>query len=303
MDACVIYNPAAGRGRTLRLIRRLGRQSAGFDFRATDGPGGGAVAAEKAIAAGHTTIIAAGGDGTVHEVANGVLRSGKPDVVFGVWPAGSANDYAYALNLDADWPLWPNWRKRLSVMRVDVGRVTGGRRERFFVNGLGVGFNASVTLEAHRIRRLRGMALYGAAFVLAVSKHFVSPPLVVTIDGTSRELETLALTVSLGKREGGFLVTPKAQLDDGRFDYVHAGRLGRFEALKMLPRIATGTLPDDHQLIRQGRCEAVRVRGEEPLRVHADGEFFCLPDDQVREIAVDLLPRAICVLCGQQSRL
>jgi diacylglycerol kinase family enzyme len=303
MPACVIYNPAAGRGRTRRLIGRLGRRAADrFEFCPTEGPGGGAVAAEKAIRAGHTTIIAAGGDGTVHEVANGVLCAGRTDVVFGVWPAGSANDYAFALNLDADWPLWPDWQKRLSVMRADVGRVTGGGRERFFVNGLGVGFNASVTLEAHGIRRLRGMAPYGVAFVRAVWKHFVSPRLTVTIDGTPQELETLALTISLGKREGGFLVTPKAELDDGRFDYVHAGRLSRFEALWMLPRLATGTLPDDHPLIRQGRCAEVRVQGESPLRVHIDGEFFCLTDDNVREIAVELLPGALPVLCGRNLR-
>ncbi|HTK77419.1 MAG TPA: diacylglycerol kinase family protein, partial [Gemmataceae bacterium] len=287
MDACVIYNPTAGRGRTRRLIRRLGRRAAGrFDFCPTAGPGGGATAAEKAIAAGHTTIIAAGGDGTVHEVANGILRAGRPEVVFGVWPAGSANDYAYALNVEGDWPMCPDWPKRLSVMRADVGRVTGGGRDKFFVNGLGVGFNASVTLEAHGIRKLRGMALYGVAFVRAVWKHFLSPRLVVMIDGVSLERETLALTISLGKREGGFLVTPKAELDDGRFDYVHAGRLGRFEALRMLPRMAAGTLPDDHPLIRQGRCSAVRVSGDTPLRVHIDGEFFCLTDDNVHEIAV-----------------
>jgi diacylglycerol kinase (ATP) len=298
--ACVIYNPAAGRGRTRRLIRRLGRAAGRFDFRPTDGPRGGSAAAAAAIADGYTTVIAAGGDGTVHEVANGILRAGRPDVVFGVWPAGSANDYAYALNVDSDWPLSPDWKKRLTVMQVDVGRVTGGGRERFFVNGLGVGFNASVTLEAHGIKRLRGMALYGVAFVRAVWRHFHSPRLVVTLDGTPRELETLALTISLGKREGGFLVTPNAELADGQFDYVHAGRLGRFEALRMLPRIATGTLPADHPLIRQGRCASVRVRGESPLRVHTDGEFFCLTEDNVREIAVELLPGVLRVLCGRR---
>jgi len=142
------------------------------------------------------------------------------------------------------------------------------------------------------------MALYGLAFVRAVWRHFVSPRLVLTLDGTPRELETLALTISLGKREGGFLVTPKAVLEDGQFDYVHAGRLGRFEALRMLPRMATGTLPDDHPLIRQGRCSTVGVRGDAPLRVHTDGEFFCLTDDNVREIAVKLLPGALHVLSG-----
>src|SRR5205823_6003399 len=159
MDACVIYNPAAGRGRARRLIRRLGRQAGRFDFRMTGGPGGGTATAQAAIVAGHTTIIAAGGDGTVHEVANGILRAGRPDVVFGVWPAGSANDYAYALNVGADWPLRSDWQKWLSVMRADVGRVAGGGRERFFVNGLGLGVNAAVSLLAHGTRHLRGLAL------------------------------------------------------------------------------------------------------------------------------------------------
>jgi len=301
-ELCVIFNPAAGRnragGRLERLRRRWGDQ---VEFQPTQYAGHAVALARQAALDGFHTIAAAGGDGTVHEVANGILRAGRPEVVFGVWPAGSANDYAYALNVEGDWPMCPDWPKRLSVMRADVGRVTGGGRDKFFVNGLGVGFNASVTLEAHGIRQLRGMALYGVAFVRAVWKHFLSPRLVVMIDGVSLERETLALTISLGKREGGFLVTPKAELDDGRFDYVHAGRLGRFEALRMLPRMAAGTLPDDHPLIRQGRCSAVRVSGDTPLRVHIDGEFFCLTDDNVHEIAVDLLPGAIRVLCGGRS--
>src|SRR5205823_12905162 len=132
MSACVIYNPAAGRGRMRRLIRRLGGDVGGrYEFRPTAGPGDGAAQAESAIAAGHTTIIAAGGDGTVHEVANGILRAGRPEVVLGVWPAGSANDYAFALNLPADWPLRRDWHRRLAVVRADVGRVSGGGRQRF----------------------------------------------------------------------------------------------------------------------------------------------------------------------------
>src|SRR5438876_10445486 len=103
---CVIYNPTAGRGLARRLVERLRRQrGAAFDFRPTTGPGHGGELAERAVAAGHATVIAAGGDGTVHEVANGLLRAGRPEVVFGVWPIGSANDYAYALGVQGDWPL------------------------------------------------------------------------------------------------------------------------------------------------------------------------------------------------------
>ena len=82
----------------------------------------------------------------------------------------------------------------------------------------------------------------------------------------------------------------------GRGRHPHRGPLTRWRALTMLPRIATGTLPDDHPLIRQGRCREVRVRSERPLRVHVDGEFFCLGEDGVHEVTVELLPGALRVL-------
>lgn len=302
MGECVIYNPAAGRGRAKRLIAELARRHPGrFDLRPTSAPGHGTELARRAIEDGCTTVIAAGGDGTVHEVATGLLQADKPEVVFGVWPVGSANDYAYALGVGRDWPLDAAARRAMAVRAVDVGRVSGGGRAKFFVNGLGVGFNSAVTYEAQRIPRLTGMALYGLAFVQAVRKHFVSPVCTVTLDGVKADWPTLAFTLSLGRREGGFLVTPGASLDDGLFDYVHAGGLTRWQALTMLPRIATGTLPADHPLIRVGRCRAAALGSAEPLQVHVDGEFFCLDADGVREIQVELLPRRLHVLAPPAS--
>src|SRR5262249_27688579 len=156
------------------------------------------------------------------------------------------NDYAYALGVNGDWPLDGRLRAGLAAAPVDVGRVTAGGRSAYFVNGLGLGFNGAVTHESRRIHALRGMALYGVAFLKSVWRHFESPELSIMIDGKERSSRTLALSVSLGKREGGFLVTPRAKLDDGLFDYVQAGPLTRWQALTMLPRIATGTLPDHH---------------------------------------------------------
>jgi YegS/Rv2252/BmrU family lipid kinase len=303
MAECVIFNPSAGRGRARRLVERLRRLCGPtIDLRPTHAPGHGAELAARAVEDGHTTVIAAGGDGTVHEVANGLIAAGRPDVEFGVWPIGSANDYAYALGVSGNWPLDRRWRERLQARPVDIACVTGRGREQYFVNGLGLGFNAAVTHESRRIHGLRGMALYGLAFITAVGRHFHSPPLAITIDGKEQDLRTLAFSVNLGKREGGFLVTPRAELDDGLFDYVHAGPITRWQALTMLPRIATGTLPDDHPLIRQGRCRAVRVRAGHPLRIHTDGEFFCQPEDGVTDVSVELLPSALRVLRAADGR-
>jgi diacylglycerol kinase family enzyme len=296
MESCIIYNPAAGRGRAQRLIERLRHRGTAFDLRATAGPTHGAELAQRAIQAGHTRIIAAGGDGTVHEVANGVLGAGRPEIVFGVWPIGSANDYAYALGVHGDWPLNASAESTMRIKIVDVGRVTGGDRGRFFVNGLGLGFNSAVTLESQSIGRLRGKALYGLAFVRALWRHYEYPRLQVTVDGQTFEQPTLALTVNLGTREGGFLVTPRADLSDGLFDVVHAGALSRPAALALLPRLAQGALPAEHPLIWQSRCRHVVVRGREPLRIHIDGEFFCHRDAGITEVAIELLPARLRVL-------
>lgn len=285
-DVCVIYNPAAGRGRALQRLRRLRRVlGARADFQPTQRPGHGAELASAAAQAGFAVVAAAGGDGTVHEVANGLLRACRPEVTLAVWPIGSANDYAHSLGRDGP-----------GVRTVDVGlvRATGGR-ERYFVNGLGLGFNGAVTLESRRIRHLQGVPLYSLALLRALCYHFVCPVMTVTLDGVTRQTPTLALTVNLGRREGGFVMAPQARLDDGWFDYLHAGKLRRSELLRFLPGMITGRLPMDHRAIWQGRCRQVSVQSEAPLTVHTDGEFFSLPEDGVRTIDIRLLPGALRV--------
>jgi len=122
----------------------------------------------------------------------------------------------------------------------------------------------------------------------------------VTFDDQTRETPTLALSINVGKREGGFPLTPNADLSDGRFDYLHAGPLTRGELLRQLPNMATGKIPTDHPKVWTGRCAAVRIESEAPVRVHLDGEFLCHPEDGVRRLSVSLLPRALRVAVGRR---
>jgi len=250
--------------------------------------------ARQAAADGFAKVVAAGGDGTVHEVANGLLRSGRRDVVFATWPLGSANDYAYSLGME-EW-----WRRRrehppTETLAVDVGRVTSTGRERFYVNSLGIGFNGMVTIEARRIRWLTGMPLYAWAFLKAMVKHFATPEMRIAFDDAVVEGPTLALTINLAQREGGFPITPDADLTDGLFDYMHAKKLRRWHLLRYLPAMARGRLPRDHPRIGLGRARKIVVKSSVPLCIHADGEFFCTPTDGVREVSVELLPARLLV--------
>ena len=292
---CVIYNPAAGRGRAERLLKTLPPAlTTGVELRPTAHEGHAVKLARSACEEGFAKVVAAGGDGTVHEVANGVLQSERRDVMFGVWPLGSANDFAFTLGLD----VW--WKNRavapsLETLDIDVGRVSTPGRERYFVDAVGVGFNGMITIEARKTSWLKGLPLYGYAFIKAMVKHFHKPLMTITFDDHEVTTPTLALSILNGQREGNFPLRPCASLTDGLFDFMHATRLTRWHLLRYLPAMVRGKLPEKHRLLTLGRARRVEVQSDAPLCIHADGEFVCIPDEGVREVAVEVLPARLKV--------
>ena len=294
-DIFVIYNPSAGRGAARRRIDQLRRDlGARATFQPTSGPGEAETLAFRAAVEGFPVIAAAGGDGTVHEVANGLLLSKKSEVIFAPLPAGSANDYVHSLGLSDDW--WRRPDADVGPGLVDVGLVRSGKRSRYFVNGFGAGFNALVTREARRIRRLRGLPLYGLAVLRVIFFHYTAPTTTVCFDGgEARSAPMLGLSLALGRREGNFVVAPNASLDDGLFDYVHGGQMTRRGMLAFMAQMAAQRLPTDHPSVRAGRCGRATLHSETPLIAHLDGEFFCLPEDDLHDLEVQLLPRALRV--------
>ena len=297
-DVCVIFNPAAGRGRALQRMASL-RQWLGSraEFLPTRAPAHAEELAFAAATRGFAIVAAAGGDGTVHEVANGLLRAARPEAALAVFPIGSANDYAHSLSLAPGW--WLNGHPSACSRAVDVGLVrTSNGRERYFVNGVGVGFNGAVTLESQRIRRLQGVCLYSVALFRALYYRFTAPVMTIQIDDDVQRLPTLALSVAIGRREGNFVLAPNAVVDDGLFDYLHVGPLRRWELFRYFPGMITGNLPTDHPAIRSGRCRHVRLCAETPLIVHLDGELFSRPEDNLRDLDIHILPSALRVQTG-----
>jgi diacylglycerol kinase family enzyme len=300
-DICVIFNPRSGRDRARQRIQRLKDVlGARAVFRPTERPGHGEELARDAARDGFAIVAAAGGDGTVHEVANGILQAARPDVVLEIYPIGSANDYAHTIGLDPDWRL--RCDPSIEARAVDVGVVSApdGRR-RHFVNGLGLGINGIVNLEARRIRRLQGLALYGMALLRTMCFRYGYPLMTVTLDGQERRINTLALTLAIGRREGNFVLAPDAVIDDGLFDYLHAGPLPRLELFWNLPGMISGRLPKDHPKLWRGRCRHVTVVSETPLPFHIDGELFSEPDKAVYALDVQILPGALRVMAKQAA--
>src|SRR5262249_29131325 len=158
----------------------------------------------------------------------------------------------------AEW--WARPETAVDLHPVDIGmaRAPDGR-ERYFINALGLGLNGAVNVESRRIRRLRGLARYGVAMVRALCWHYTHPLMQITLDGQTRSAPTLALSVALGQREGNFLLAPHAEVDDGLFDYLHAGPVSRWELLRHVPGMISGHLPHNHPRLWMGRCREVRL--------------------------------------------
>jgi diacylglycerol kinase (ATP) len=294
---CVIFNPAAGRRRAqhrLEAISTNWRSRAAFW--PTERAGHAVELARRASLEGFEFVAAAGGDGTVHEVANGLLQASRPEVGFVVLPLGSADDYAYSLRQDIGDPGDGQGRGRL----VDVGVVRTGRgQDRYFLCCLGLGFGPCVTIESQAVGWLQGRLLYGFAALRAMWRRWGYLDLTGSLDGQPLEGGlTLTASVMIGRREGGFIMAPQARLDDGWFDLVQAGKLTRWEALRLIPRLSFSGPPRDHPKLRFLRGRRLVIESQQPVAIHVDGEVLHHREDQVHHIEVELIPRRLLVRLG-----
>ena len=286
-EMCVIFNPAAGRRRAHQRLQAVQKRwSDCAAFWPTQAPGHARELARQAALDGYQTVAAAGGDGTMHEVLNGLLLAQVPGTRLGLIPIGSANDFAFSLDIENSPP----------IRRIDVGllRTADGSRAEYFGCCAGLGFNACVTVESRRVRWLQGLLLYGCATLRALVRHFDCQPWEIAFDDQPAETRpTLLFSALNGRREGNFPMAPHASLDDGWLDFAHAGELTRWQVLKLLPKLARSGPPADHPQIQLGRCRRVAIRSPQPLVAHVDGELFCVPADNVCAVVIELLLAAL----------
>ena len=292
MRARLIVNPEAGRGVGRRLGREIERCLAalGLDFTTTWSASVGdvAVQAEAACRAGSDPVIVAGGDGTVCEGVNGVMRAGA-GTRLGIIPVGTGNDLIKAAGLPRHWRAACERAVAGSPRRVDVGRCN----EHYFVNGIGAGFDAEVARAARGIRHLRGNLVYGAALARMLVRGVRTPRVTIEDEHGRIEDSVTLVAVANGPYYGGaFHIAPGATIDDGWLDVVIAAAVGRLGVLRFTPRVLAGThlsLP----IVRHHRTRRVTITCDEGLCVHADGEILY---DDARRLEIEILPQALSLL-------
>ena len=279
----VIANPRAGRGRVdaaLPQVERVLRdEGLGYRIVRTTHPGHATEAARDALLAGERYLVAAGGDGTVHEVVNGMISGGRPivpDAVLGVVAAGSGCDFVRSFGLPGDAGQAARHLAGDRVRAIDVGSVTcydgDLEKTRYFVNIAEAGLGGAVVARAAGLSRFLGATRYASGFWLTLPGF---RPAAVRLDVDGQAFAWRAFNVVVANCRfygGGMQISPKSDPGDCLLDVlVMTGP--KSDAFTTLPKVYSGThLP--HRNIAELHARRVHVEADWPFPVEADGEML-----------------------------
>ena len=279
----VIANPRAGRGRVdaaLPQVERVLRdEGLGYRIVRTTHPGHATEAARDALLAGERYLVAVGGDGTVHEVVNGMIQDGRPiapDAVLGVVAAGSGCDFVRSFGLPGDAAQAARHLAGDRVRAIDVGSVTcydgDCEKTRYFVNIAEAGLGGAVVARAAGLGRFLGVARYASGFWLTLPGF---RPATVRLDADGQAFAWRAFNVVVANCRfygGGMQISPKSDPGDCLLDVlVMTGP--KSDAFTTLPKVYRGThLP--HRDIAKLRAGRILLDADRPFPVEADGEML-----------------------------
>jgi YegS/Rv2252/BmrU family lipid kinase len=294
----LIVNPAARHGETEALLPVIEKllASVPHDTVLTERPGHAAdiVAAAK----GYDVIVAAGGDGTVHEVLNGLMtHPTETRPVLGLLPTGSGNDTRRTLGVSTD---LTQAALELSTGRrkaFDVGLCNGI----YFNNSFAAGLDAKVTAKAveYKVTKKRdGLWLYLTALLHVLFNDLGAFDVSLSFDGAEpTQVTTLIMAATNGPTYGGgFFICPDAVPDDGLFEVCMIDPLSLGNALWRLPFVIMGK-HTKMKVVHMSRHTSIRIECAEPMPAQIDGEVLL-----ERSYEISMLPGAItCIVPKERS--
>ncbi len=286
-EVFLIHNPTAGgrAGRQIWPVMQAALRQAHLPVLETvaEAPNHAWALAEQAARDGYPIVAAAGGDGTIHEVVNGLLR-GRPDrpPALAIIPVGTANIFVHELGLPRDPGSVVELLRRGARRRIDLGRVN----DRFFTTVAGTGFDAEVVHRSLRWPRWLGGKPRHLLAGLQTLPGYRAVEARLRMNGGERRISLYLLAAAItGWYGGGIHIAPHALVDDGYLSIVYAGSMTAREALTALRWALSGDHLR-HPKIGTELTREIRVETVEPLAIHADGEalgrgpatFQCIPE-------------------------
>lgn len=298
MTAKVILNPYSNRWNSQKRWPQAeaALKAAGVEFElaVSERKGHLVELAEKAARDGFSPIIAAGGDGSIGDVANGLARAAKSrdDALgpLGIMPLGSANDLVYSLGLPTDLNEAAKVIAAGKTKPMDLGKLN----DKYFVNNSGGGLEPYTTTKHERIQWIKGMARYLVAAVWAIMDK---PEWNGTVkwDDNSYEGPLSMLSVGNGRRTGGFFMTPHADPFDGKLTLAFGYRSTRLGLLTALPKAFNEDKGSYVELEGMQEVHATRIsiHLDKPSPAHTDGEIF---PEWIQDFEYEIFPKRLNML-------
>jgi len=303
----LILNPMADMGRAWKVANDLRPIAQAFQgqltWSGTVYPTHAIELAKQAAEEGYDLVIAMGGDGTAHEVVNGLMQvPAEKRPVLGVVPIGSGNDFAHAIGS----PTKPDRAlahalQMENVAAIDLGLMTDEQtgRQEYFDNTLGAGFDAIVTIRSHKLPIVKGFLMYLTAVIQTILLNH--DPIKTKFKTESAEWEDTVLMITLcnGPREGGgFLISPASKNDDGVLQFLNVHKVSRGMMFRLVPEFMKGTHLRFTKETQLGDFKKMSITTDRPLYIHADGEVFTNFGSNLRNVSFEILPGALKVVRG-----
>jgi YegS/Rv2252/BmrU family lipid kinase len=292
----LFLNPTAGHGRAgrrqARILELLSQSDVQVEYHASQSAGDLEMQVLRQVDAGATRIVVAGGDGSVHEAVNGIMRSGNK-AALGVIPTGTGNDFAKACDIPLNWEhatrlLGDRIKARGTPRRIDIGRFN----DRYFANGAGVGFDAKVTHIAQSIRLPIGDLVYLLAIFKTMLGRIATPHLQIRAGDFSWEGPVTLAAISNGPWIGGmFHIAPMAVNTDNLMHLLIVNPVTRRRILTLLPKLMNGRHLQEAEITHRP-VTAVSIKAEQAIPSHLDGEVQPLQS----EFEISVLPGALDLL-------
>jgi diacylglycerol kinase (ATP) len=298
MTAKVILNPYSNRWNSQKrwAEAEAALQMAGvsFDLAISQRKGQIVELAEQAARERFSPVVVAGGDGSIGDAANGLMRAARSTggwmPALAILPTGSANDLAYALGLPTDLNEAAGVIAAGKAKPMDVGRLN----DRYFVNNSAAGLEPYTTLKHEKIHWIKGMARYLVAAVQAIMdkpEWFGR----VKWDGADFEGKLSLISVGNGRRSGGFFMTPHADPFDGKLTFAfgyRATRLGLFQALPRAFNEDKGSYVEMEGMY-EVHATRISIHLDRPSPAHTDGELLL---EWIQDFEYEILPGCLSII-------
>ena len=295
----IILNPVAGKGKAAKkrpkIERFFNEGGLNYEVHLTRGPGDALETVQGLPLGDDDIVVAAGGDGTCNEVVNGLLKRSpsKNPPIMGVLPIGRGNDFSFTPNIPQELEKALELLTKGTPHPLDAGLVKGGffPDGRYFVNGIGIGFDTKVGFEAAKLKIKSGI-VYVIGAIIMLARFEQSPVIQIQYDDKELTLPCAIVSVVNGRRMGGsFYMGPNAILNDGLLDLcVVRHQPTRRKLLKVLGHYTKGT---------QAQCDGVFMDRALNFKLkalsggmacHCDGETVCY---EGTELEINTIPSAL----------